>query len=186
MEVNIENLMKTAIMEMENGQHSEASKHFDMVVISDSSNIDAPFFRAYCNCYDIKLGEIPNAAISFTNAFCRYVDSVKALCNPALEKEKLDYAVALLTQLVSMFQVNAKNEMWIAPSLSMKISRVATAMNDDCRNKLNRVAGNVSYEVMKNNEAGNKSNKTTGYIIAALIAIGIILYILWMIPWYMY
>lgn len=34
-----------------------------MVVINDSSNIDAPLFRAYCNCYDIKLGEMSNAAI---------------------------------------------------------------------------------------------------------------------------
>lgn len=63
MELNIENLMNTAIQEMENGQHTEASKHFDMVVINDSSNIDAPLFRAYCNCYDIKLGEMSNAAI---------------------------------------------------------------------------------------------------------------------------
>ena len=54
MELNIENLMNTAIQEMENGQHTEASKHFDMVVITDASNIDAPFFRAYCNCYDIQ------------------------------------------------------------------------------------------------------------------------------------
>ena len=56
MELNLENLMNTAIEEMKNGQHSEASKHFDMVVVNDASNIDAPFFRAYCNCHGITLG----------------------------------------------------------------------------------------------------------------------------------
>ena len=107
MELNIENLMNTAIQEMKNGQHTEASRHFDMVVINDASNIDAPFFRAYCNCYDIKLGEMSNAAVGFTNALYRYVDAVKALNDPDVEKEKLDYAVQLLTSLVSFYQHNA-------------------------------------------------------------------------------
>ena len=83
-----------------------------MLVINDTSNIDAPFFRAYCNCYDIKLGEISNAAIGFTNAFYRYVDSVKALNDTIVEKEKLDYAVTLLTELIAMYKLNVKNNVY--------------------------------------------------------------------------
>ena len=186
MELNIENLMKTAIEEMKNGQHSEASRHFDMVVINDASNIDAPFFRAYCNCYDIKLGEMANAAIGFTNAFYRYVDTVKALNDPAIEKEKLDYAVSLLTELVAMYKLNAKNTMFTAPSIGMGISTAATNMNNSCRAKLVNSNANVSAEVMSVNEANNQSNNKTGAILAAFIVIGAIAFILWMVPWYMF
>lgn len=186
MELNIENLMKTSIEEMENGQHTEAAKHFDMVVINDPTNIDAPFFRAYCNCYDIKLGEMSNAAIGFTNAFYRYVDAVKALNDSAQEKEKLDYAVTLLTELVSMYKLNAKNQMLTAPSLGMTISASATTMNSNCRNKLNNVNANVSAEVLSGNEENNKSNNKMGIILGILVALGIIAFALWMIPWYMF
>ncbi|MEE1053422.1 MAG: hypothetical protein U0L33_03680 [Acutalibacteraceae bacterium] len=186
MELNIENLMKTAVEEMKNGQHSEAAKHFDMVVINDASNIDAPFFRAYCNCYDIKLGEMSNAAIGFTNAFCRYVDAVKALNDPALEKEKLDFAVTLLTELVSMYKLNAKNQMFTTPSIGITISTAATNMNNNCRNKLVNSNANISEEVLTANEANNQANNKTGLILAALVAVGAIIFILWMIPWYMF
>lgn len=186
MELNIENLMKTATEEMKNGQHSEAAKHFDMVVINDASNIDAPFFRAYCNCYDIKLGEMSNAAIGFTNAFYRYVDAVKALNDPTIEKEKLDYAVTLLTELVSMYKLNAKNTMFTAPSIGMNISTAATNMNNNCRTKLTNSNANVSTEVMATNEENNQANNKTGLILAALVGVGAIIFILWMIPWYMF
>lgn len=186
MELNLENLMKTAIEEMKNGQHTEAAKHFDMVVINDASNIDAPFFRAYCNCYDIKLGEMSNAAIGFTNAFYRYVDAVKALNDPIIEKEKLDYAVELLTELVSMYKLNAKNQMFTTPSIGITISTAATNMNNNCRNKLTNVGANVFAEVLSANETNNQSNNKTGLILAALVAIGAIIFILWMIPWYMF
>ena len=186
MELNIENLMKTAVEEMKNGQHSEAAKHFDMVVINDASNIDAPFFRAYCNCYDIKLGEMSNAAIGFTNAFCRYVDAVKALNDPALEKEKLDFAVTLLTELVSMYKLNAKNQMFTTPSIGITISTAATNMNNNCRNKLVNSNANISEEVLTANEANKQANNKTGLILAALVAVGAIIFILWMIPWYMF
>lgn len=185
MELNIENLMKTAIEEMKNGQHSEAAKHFDMVVINDASNIDAPFFRAYCNCYDIKLGEMANAAIGFTNAFYRYVDAVKALNDPNIEKEKLDYAVVLLTELVSMYKLNAKNQMFTTPSIGISISTAATNMNNNCRNKILNSNANISEDVLAVNEANNKANNKTGLILAALVAVGAIIFILWMIPWYM-
>ncbi|MBR2043053.1 MAG: hypothetical protein IJ946_01800 [Clostridia bacterium] len=185
MELNLENLMKTAMDEMENGQHTEAAKHFDMVVINDASNIDAPFFRAYCNCFDIKLGEMSNAAIGFTNAFYRYVDAVKALNNPDVEKEKLDYAVTLLTELVSMYKLNAKNQMFSTPSIGITISSAATNMNNNCKNKLINSGANVSQEVMEINEANNQANNKTGMILGILIAIGVVAFILWMIPWYM-
>ena len=186
MEINIENLMKTAVEEMKNGQHSEASRHFDMVVINDTTNIDAPFFRAYCNCYDIKLGEMSNAAIGFTNAFYRYVVAVKALNDPAQEKEKLDYAVRLLTELVSMYKHNANNTMFTAPSIGMSISTAATNMNTNCRNKLSSAGANVSAEVLSSNEATGESNNKTGIILGVLIAIGVIAFVLWMIPWYLF
>ncbi len=186
MELNIENLMKTAIEEMKNAQHTEASKHFDMVVINDATNIDAPFFRAYCNCYDIKRGEMENAAIGFTNAFYRYVDAVKALNDPIIEKEKLDYAVVLLTELISMYKLNAKNVMFTAPSLGIKISDAATNMNNNCRAKLTNSKANISAEVVAANDASNQSNNKTGLILAALIAVGAVIFILWMIPWYMF
>ena len=185
MELNIENLMKTAIEEMKNGQHTEAAKHFDMVVINDATNIDAPFFRAYCNCYDIKLGEMANAAIGFTNAFYRYVDAVKALNDPNIEKEKLDFAVVLLTELVSMYKLNAKNQMFTTPSIGISISTAATNMNNNCRNKLLNSNANISEDVLAVNEANNKANNKTGLILAALVAVGAIIFILWMIPWYM-
>lgn len=186
MEINMENLMKTAIEEMKNGQHTEASKHFDMVVINDPTNIEAPFFRAYCNCYDIKLGEMSNAAIGFTNAFYRYVDAVKALQDPVQEKEKLDYAVVLLTELVSMFKLNAKNQMFSVPSLGISISTAATNMNTNCRNKLLNSGANVSAEVMSVNETTSQANNKTGAILGILVAVGVVAFILWMIPWYMF
>lgn len=186
MELNIENLMKTAVEEMKNGQHAEAAKHFDMVVINDATNIDAPFFRAYCNCYDIKLGEMANASIGFTNAFCRYVDAVKALNDPDVEKEKLDYAVLLLTELVSMYKLNAKNTMFTAPSIGIGISTAATTMNSNCRAKLTNTNANVSEELMSVNEANSQSNNKTGLFLAALVAIGAIIFVLWMIPWYLF
>ena len=186
MEINMENLMKTATEEMKNGQHTEASKHFDMVVINDPTNIDAPFFRAYCNCYGIKLGEMSNAAVSFTNAFYRYVDAVKALQDPAQEREKLDYAVLLLTELALMFAHNANNQMFSAPSLGISISNAATTMNTNCRNKLANAGVTVSAEVLATNEATGQENKKTGIILGVLVAIGVISFILWMIPWYMF
>ena len=179
MELNIENLMKTAITEMENGQYVEASKHFDMVVINDASNIDAPFFRAYCNCYEIKLGEMKNAAITFTNAFYRYVDAVKALNDPELERSKLDYAVTLLTELVSMYQHNAKNNMLSTPTIGLEISSAASTMNTNCRDKLNSASANVSAAVMAQNEELSKSNTNTGCILGALVVVGVIAFALW-------
>ena len=161
MELNIENLMKTAIQEMQNGQDIEASKHFDLVVINDALNIDAPFFRAYCNCYNIKLGEMSNAAIGFTNAFCLYVDAVKSLNNLEIEKKKLDYAVTLLTSLVAMYHYNAKKTMLSVPSLGMDISTAAANMNNSCRNKLSSCGANVSIEVLQNNQTQNSSNSKT-------------------------
>lgn len=179
MELNIENLMKTAVQEMENGQHTEASKHFDMVVINDASNIDAPFYRAYCNCYDIKLGEMSNAAIGFTNAFYRYVDSVKALNDPEVEKEKLDYAVKLLTELVSMYQHNAKRNMLSTPTIGLSISTAASTMNTNCTNKLKNSGANVSAEVLESNNSQDKSNAgTMGWLLIA-IAVGAVAFILW-------
>ena len=186
MEINIENLMKTAVAEMENGQHTEAAKHFDMVVINDSGNIEAPFFRAYCNCYDIKLGEMSNAATNFTNAFYRYVDAVKALKDAALEKEKLNYAVKLLTKLVSMYQLNAKNQMFSTPSIGISISTAATNMNASCRSKLTSVNANVSAEVLAANEENSQGNNKLGIILGIIVAVGVVAYILWMIPWYMF
>ena len=181
MEFNSETLMKTAIEEMKNGQHSEASRHFDMVVVSDASNIDAPFFRAYCNCYDIKLGEMPNAAIGFTNAFIRYVDAVKALNNPVVEREKLDYAITLLNELVSMYQVNSKRTTWTAPSVGLSISNAASTMNTNCRNKLQTSRANISSSVMSQNDTLNKSSQSLNSGFVVLMAVGAIAFVLWML-----
>ena len=180
MEINMENLMNTAIQEMKDGQHAEAAKHFDMVVINDASNIDAPFFRAYCNCYDIKLGEMSNAAIGFTNAFCRYVDCVKALNDKDVEKEKLDYAVALLTTLVSFYQHNAKRTMLTAPTVGLGISAAASNMNTNCRNKLVASGANVSTTVLEQNKTQDTSNAGTMGWIILFAALGVVAFILWM------
>ena len=179
MELNIENLMNTAIKEMEDGQHSEASKHFDMVVINDASNIEAPFFRAYCNCYDITLGEMSNAAVMFTNAFYRYVDSVKALNDPEAEKEKLDYAVNMLTTLVSMYKLNAQNNMLLTPTVGLGISAAAVNMNTNCKNKLTSVNANISTEILETNEKQNKSNSKTMLWLLAIAGIGAVLFAIW-------
>lgn len=186
MDINMDNLMKTAIEEMKNGQHTEASRHFDMVVINDPSNIEAPFFRAYCNCFDITLGEMSNAAIGFTNAFYRYVDAVKALQDSTQEREKLDYAVELLTELVSMFKHNANNTMFSAPSIGISISTAATNMNTNCRNKLANSGAKVSSGVLSANETTSQANNNTGIILGVIVAIGVVAFILWMIPWYLF
>lgn len=186
MGINIEELMKTALSELQYGQHVEAGKHFDMIVVEDPTNIDAPFFRAYCNCYDIKLGEMANAAVAFTSAFYRYVDSVKALNNPELERQKLDYAVDLLTDLVSMYQYNSKNQMWSTPTIGMNISTAASNMNTNCRNKLLSVNANVSPEKMNVNLSQASSNtKTLGWLVALVIlgAVGFVLWFGWGIWW---
>lgn len=181
MEFNVNALMETALAEMKNNQHREAAKHFDMVVVSDPSNIDAPFFRAYCNCFDIKLGEMSNAALMFTNAFCLYVDRVKALNDPAAEKEKLDYAVILLSTLISMYQSNSKRTMLTAPSIGFTISNAANKMNTTCRNKLSAVGANISEGVLAANERLGKSNVGTGGLMGALVAIGVVLFVVFML-----
>lgn len=178
MEINTENLMKTAIKEMENGQHSEAAKHFDMVVINDSTNIDAPLFRAYCNCHDIKLGEMPNAAIGFTNAFYQYVDDVKALNDPTAEKEKLDYAVNLLSNLVHLYKVNASGQI-MSPTIGVSISVAARNMSKNCINKLENVNANVSAEILQFNEKCNKSNKTTMGLKILLVLVSALAFVAW-------
>ena len=183
MEFNVENLMKTAIEEMKNGQHSAASRHFDMVVVSDASNIEAPFFRAYCNCHDIRLGDMPNAAVSFTSAFYRYVDAVKALNDPATEREKLDYAVTLLSKLVSFYDENSKGTTWTAPSVGMSISSAAKTMNTSCRNKLNTAKANVSSNVMSQNLSVSKSNSSTNSGFIFLIIVIVILTIIFWFSW---
>lgn len=179
MNMDIEKLMKTAIEEMENGQHSEAAKHFDLVVINDSTNIDAPLFRAYCNCHDIKLGEMPNAAIGFTNAFYRYVDAVKSLNDPSVEKEKLDYAVNLLSDLVSLYKLNAKNQI-LTPSIGLSISSAAMRMNENCINKLKNVNANISEENLQINKGLNKSNVKSGILLGVLLVLGALAFGIWM------
>ena len=181
MELNIDNLMKTAIEEMKNGQYTEASKHFDIVVINDATNIDAPFFRAYCKCYDITLGEMENAAVGFTNAFYRYVDAVKALNDTIIEKEKLDYAVLLLTELVSMYKVNAKNTMFTSPSVGFTISAAAANMNNNCRAKLKNDNVNISAEVITANDVNSQENGKTGLILIVIIVVVAIIFFLWML-----
>lgn len=173
MELNIENLMNTAIQEMENGQHTEAYNHFDMVVINDASNIDAPFFRAYCKCMgNIKLVEMPNAARNFENAFSRYVDDVKKLNDPVGEKEKLDRAVTLLTKMVSHYQYNAtKNPGFIGKD----IASATINMNDSCIAKLNEVSANVSNEILEQNESQRKTlNQVSAFSPKLLISILIV------------
>ena len=179
MELNFENLMSTAVVEMQNGQYSEAARHFDMVVINDASNIDAPFFRAYCNCYEIKLGEMANAAYAFTNAFNRYVDAVKMLNDPMIERQKLDYAVYLLTQLVANYQHNAKRTMLMTPTIGVGISTAASNMNTNCRNKLAMVGAVVSPEVLANNQVQNTSNSGTLGWLLVLVAVGVVAFVLW-------
>ena len=179
--IDIEQLKQTALTEMENGQHKAAASHFDMVVIGDPNDIDAPFFRAYCNCFEIKLGEMPNAATNFTNAFCRYVDAVKALNDPAAEREKLDKAVTMLSGLVAMYRTNASNTTFIAPTVGLSISSAAKAMNANCNNKLKSVNANVSERVTVNNASLEKSNKKMTGLLVAIIILGIITFAAFML-----
>ena len=62
----------------------------------------------------------------------------------------------------------------------------ATNMNNNCRAKLTNRKANISAEVVAANDASNQSNNKTGLILAALIAVGAVIFILWMIPWYMF
>ena len=121
-----------------------------------------------------------NTAIGFTNAFYRYVDAVKALNNPVLEQKKLDRAVELLTELVSMYQLNANKCTFTAPSVGVGISSAASTMNTNCRAKLLRVGAKVSSNVMEANQSQNKANSSTKGGLIALVIIGVIVFILWM------
>lgn len=181
MEINIEQLMKTAIEEMKGQQYTEAAKHFDIVVMSDPSEIDAPFFRAYCNCHDITLGEMSNAANGFTNAFKKYVDDVKALnVDENVKKEKLEYAVELLTKLVEHYKYNSKQTMLTAPSIGMSISGAATTMNLVCMNKIYDSNIKLSQDVLSENSSADKSNDKTGCFLIALVLIGALAFGAWL------
>ena len=74
---DLNNLMATAVSEMENGQYEEAAKHFDIIVVNDGSNYKAAFYRIYCKCYVGKLGDIPNQAINLTNAFSLFLKKLE-------------------------------------------------------------------------------------------------------------
>ena len=181
MEFNIENLMRTAIEEMVNGQHSEASKHFDMVVVHDPTNIEAPFFRAYCNCYDIKLGEMANAATMFTNAFCRYVDAVALLADASAKQNKLNYAVLLLNELLALYKTNANQCTWTAPSVGFGIASAATQMNTTCKNKLESCNVSISAEIMEANAKCSSSANSSSRGLAILVILGVAAFVGYMI-----
>ena len=186
MEINIENLMKTAIAEMNNGQHDEARKHFDLVVIHDSENIEAPFFRAYCNCYCGTVSNLVNDANNFTNAFCRYVDNVKALNNPEAEKEKLNAAYVLLSQVCSMFQANAQK--FFMSKVGIEIGRANAEMHKNCSNKLKSVNADLlpgNLKVMNDNEKVLGSNNKIMVALAIGLGIAVALYTIGMIIYFM-
>ena len=186
MEVNVENLMKTAIAEMENGQHSEAAKHFDLVVINDSENIEAPFYRAYCNCYDIKIGDMPNAATNFTSAFCRYVNEVKKLNDPAAEKEKFEKAATMLKSLLENYEFNGLNVFLTSRKVALSVFEAARMMGGNCRNKLESVNANVSADTMEAIAKIYKSLKGRETASEGYIILGIILAVAAAVGWFVY
>ena len=176
-----ENLITTAVNEMKNGQYKEAGDHFDLVVINDATNIDAPFFRAYCRCYNITLGQMPNAAINFTNAFCLYMDNLVKIDDEEERKAKADFAVKLLTTLVNMYSSNARRTMLTAPTVGYSISSAAKNMNTTCMNKLRGSNISISENTKNENDAKSQSNSSSKAWLFILIAIGAIAFIVSMI-----
>lgn len=152
MEVNIENLMKTAVAEMNNGQYDEAAKHFDMVVIYDPENIEAPLFRAHCNCYGGTLGDMPNFAIKFTNAFCRYVDDVQELDDPITKKKKIADAYQLLSKQCNHYIYNVNQHPTVTSTLSSTKDMYYT-----CVEKLKSEDIELSDEILENMSEIEKS-----------------------------
>ena len=58
-----------AFDEMKSGQYEDATKHFDQIYTSDSSNYMAFFFRAFCKSHTGKRGDVYPSAQTLTSAF---------------------------------------------------------------------------------------------------------------------
>jgi hypothetical protein len=174
---DLNNLMATAVSEMENGQYEEAAKHFDTIVVNDGSNYKAAFYRIYCKCYVGKLGDIPNQAINLTNAFSLFLkkleneeETEKELCiKDALEK---------IAEVSYHFAHNAKRTMLIAPTVGMSINRANKTMFNNCIT----IAKNYNVKIDEETEnillLASKKSSSTGKILIIVIAVGAIIWLL--------
>lgn len=163
-------ILQAALDEMKNAQYEEAAKHFDMVVIESGVHPEASFFRAYCKCHVGTLGDIPNQATIFTNAFTAYIDSIKTLNDTKEKEEKMTVAIEKLSELVSYFSSNASRT-WFSPSIGMNISNATKRMTDVCVSVIKTSGIKVdAVTVGKINNASKNNNKIKKLLIGILIA----------------
>lgn len=177
MEYNLENLMATAISEMENGQHEEAAKHFDLIVINDGSNYKAAFYRTYCKCFIGKLGDIPNQAINLTNAFSLLLQKVQNVDEKERESCIKD-ALTKISKVSEHFSHNAQRTMFTAPTVGMNINKASKEMYNNCIALAKKY--NVILDVETQNKLTNAANKSnnSGKALLFIIIIGAIISIL--------
>ena len=170
--------------EMENEQYEEAAKHFDMVVIENGNDDDAFFFRAYCKCHVGKLGDIPNQTVQFTNAFCKYVDSLNNIFDEEEKKTKLKVAVEKYSELTSYYSANAKRTMFSAPSVGYSINSATKTMTDACNNKIRSCGINISNDVLEKVNTTTKENNNSKRALFILIGIGVAIFVIYeIITW---
>lgn len=176
-------VLQVALDEMKQAQYEEAAKHFDMVVIESGAHPEASFFRAYCKCHIGTLGDIPNKASIFTNAFFAYVDSIKTLCDTNEKEAKMTVAIEKLSELVSYFSGNASRT-WFAPSIGMNISRATKIMTDACVCAIKTSGIKVdSVTLEKINNASKDNNKIKKLLIGILVAGAVAFIIYEVVTW---
>ena len=171
---DLNNLMATAVSEMENGQYEEAAKHFDIIVVNDGSNYKAAFYRIYCKCYIGKLGDIPNQAINLTNAFSLFLkklenveETERELCiKDALEK---------ISKVSNHFAHNAKRTMLTAPTVGMAINRANKTMLNNCIALAKNYNVKIDEETENTLSSASKESSGTGKILIIVIVIGAII-----------
>lgn len=182
--MDCEKLLAAAMSEMNNNQYEEAAKHFDMVVIESGEHAEAQFYRAYCKCHVGTLGDIPNQAVLFTNAFCKYVDDIKKDSDVSVRERKMNDAVKKLSELTSYFSSNASRTMFTAPSVGISINSAAKKMSDTCAEKIKYAGIKVDASALATVNEASKNNKNGMKILIAIIAIGVIAWLIYeIITW---
>jgi len=182
--MDCEKLLQAAMSEMNNNQFEEAAKHFDMVVIENGVHPDAQFYRAYCKCHVGTLGDIPNQANIFTNAFVQYVNDIKNIEDVVVREAKMKDAVNKLSELTSYFSSNAKRTMFTAPSVGISINSAAKRMTDVCANAIKNSGIKVDSVSLENVNKTSRENNNGMKILIAIVAIGVIAFIIYeIITW---
>ena len=177
--MDIEKLFNVAVDEMRNQQYEEAAKHFDMVVIEAGNHPDAHFYRAYCKCHVGRLGDIPNQAVLFTNAFYKYVDSLAALPSQEEKERKMDDAVKKLSELTSYFSSNGSRTMFTAPSVGLSINNAAKRMSDSCANKIKMAGIKVNATSLEQVNKSSTENKNGIKVLIGIIALGVVAWLIY-------